>query len=504
MNLHNPFVLQIKGLSKSFPGVQALCEVDLEVRRGEIHALVGENGAGKSTLMMILAGIYQPDCGDILLDGHEVRIADARHAQRLGIATVFQEMSLCPNLSVAENIFAHRQPVRFWGFIDNKEMNRRAQELLEPFGVRIDPKALTGNLIIANQQLVEIAKALSLNARLLILDEPTSALSEEETQRLFAVLRRLKERGVTIIFITHRIAEIFQIADRATVLRDGHKVDTVEVKDLTVEKLISMMVGRELTHLYPPKAEKLGEVILRVEHLSRGQAFQDISFEVRRGEILGIAGLVGSGRTEVAHSLFGIDPVDSGEIFMLGQKVKIDSPQVAIRLGMGYVPEDRKSEGLFLKMSVSENVIAAGLSRFSRFGWMDCGLEACVTTDFVEKLNIRTTSIAQETIALSGGNQQKVLLAKWLALTPQVMIVDEPTRGVDVGAKAEIHALLRQIADHGAGIIMISSDLPEILGMSDRIIVMHEGRVCGRLDGRTATEEKVMACATGHATANDF
>ena len=502
------FALRMEGISKGFPGVQALSEVDFDMRPGEVHALLGENGAGTSTLIMILAGIYRPDAGRIFLEGREAVIENARHAQRLGIGTVFQEMSLCPNLTVAENIFAHRQPVRFWGFIDGKELARRTRELLQPFGVNIAPEALVGDLSVANQQLVEIAKALSLNARLLILDEPTSALSDEESRRLFEVMRRLKAGGVTMIFITHRIKEIFQVADRATVLRDGRKIGTVDVQDVTAEKLIAMMVGREITHLYPEKAKERGEVLFRVENFSRGQAahgvrYQDITFEVRRGEVLGIAGLVGAGRTEIARAIFGIDRRDRGDLFLDGRRIRIHSPQAAIRHGIGYMPEDRKSLGLFLPMTVSENVIAAGLSRFSRFGWMDRPLAARTATDFVERLRIRTPAISQPVIKLSGGNQQKVLLAKWLAVTPRVIIVDEPTRGVDVGAKAEIHALLRQIAGRGVGVIMISSDLPEILGMSDRIIVIHDGRICGRLNGPEATEEKVMACATGHAVLDE-
>jgi ABC-type sugar transport system ATPase subunit len=496
--------LRMEGISKSFPGVQALSEVDLEVRHGEIHALLGENGAGKSTLIMILAGIYRPDAGRIHLGDAEVEIAHALHAQQLGIGTVFQELSLCPNLTVAENVFAHRQPGRFAGFIHGGELRRRTDELLRPFGGHIAPDALVGDLSVANQQLVEIAKALSIQTRILVLDEPTSALSDEETRRLFDIMRRLKTSGVSMIFITHRIKEIFQIADRATVLRDGRKVETVNVEDVTAEKLISLMVGRELSHLYPEKAKERGETIFRVQDFARGRDFQDISFEVRRGEILGIAGLVGAGRTEIARAIFGIDRRDKGDIFLKGERIHIRSPQQAIRHGIGYMPEDRKTLGLFLQMSVSENVIAPVLRRFSRFGWMNSALVDSTTTDFVEKLRIRTPSISQQVINLSGGNQQKVLLAKWLAATPSVIIVDEPTRGVDVGAKAEIHALLRQIADRGVGVIMISSDLPEILGMSDRIIVIHDGRICGRLSGREATEEKVMACATGHAILNEM
>ncbi len=498
------FALRMEGISKHFPGVQALTGVDLDVRRGEIHALLGENGAGKSTLILILAGIYKPDAGRILLDGRPARGEDARHAQRLGIGTVFQELSLCPNLSVAENIFAHRQPVRRWGFIDGREMNRRAEELLRPFGINIPPDAVAGGLSVANQQLVEIAKALSLQARLLILDEPTSALSDEESRRLFDIMRRLKAAGVTMIFITHRLKEIFEIADRATVLRDGRKVATVETKHATADAIIRMMVGRALSQMYPDKAKETGETVFRVEGLSRRGAFQDIRFEARKGEILGIAGLVGAGRTEIARALFGIDRCDAGAIFLKGGRIRVRSPQDAIRQGVGYMSEDRKSQGLFLQMTLLDNVIAAGLSRFSRFGWMDRSAAATASADFVEKLRIRTPSVAQQVINLSGGNQQKVLLAKWLAVLPGVLIVDEPTRGVDVGAKAEIHALLRQIADKGVGVIMISSELPEILGMSDRIIVIHEGRIGGRLNGAEATEEKVMACATGHANIQEF
>lgn len=498
-------LLRMVGVSKSFPGVQALDNVDLEVRAGEILGLVGENGAGKSTLMKILSGVYEMDSGKLFLEGEEVTITDPHQAQGLGITIIYQEFNLMPNLTVAENVFIGREP-NTGGFVRWAELQRQTKELTDKLGIDLPPTAVVRSLSVAQQQMVEIAKALSIKARIIIMDEPTSALTEREVAHLFSIMRTLKAQGLGIIFISHRIEEVFEIADRITVLRDGRYVGTVNTKEAKIEQVIGMMVGRELSDLFQKSASSRdGKTVLQVEGISRTGTVRDphatvldnISFELHEGEILGLAGLVGAGRTELARAIFGADRRDSGRIYVDGKQVDIRSPREAISCGMGFVPEDRKEQALFLALAVRENISLPSLPRLVRYGFVRLNEERDLVGNFVQALRIRTPSLEQLILNLSGGNQQKVVIAKWLALAPKILIMDEPTRGIDVGAKAEVHALMNQLANQGVGIIMISSELPEILGMSDRILVMREGRVAGELSRKEATPEKVMALATG-------
>jgi ribose transport system ATP-binding protein len=487
-------VLSVRGASKSFPGVQALQGVDLDVVGGEVHAIVGENGAGKSTLMKILAGIYQPDAGSIALDGQPIDIDGPRRAMALGIAMIHQELNLAPNLSVAENIFLGRAPTR-GGLIDWRRLDRQARALLGRLGIDLEVRDIVEDLSVARQQMVEIAKALSLEARVIIMDEPTSALTERETATLFGIIGRLKAEGVAVVYISHRLDEIFRVADRVTVLRDGRLVGGAPIAETTPGQLIGLMVGRELTALFPKSAVEPGPPVLEVRHLSRAGVLHDISFAVRRGEILGLAGLVGAGRTELARALFGADALDGGEIMLDGRHVTIRGPRDAIRHGLGFVTEDRQLHGLVLGMSVRENATLASLPRLTHFGFLSFARERQVANEYVRQMDIRTPSIDQEVVNLSGGNQQKVVLAKWLATHPRVLILDEPTRGIDVGAKAEVHALMSRLAEAGVAILMISSELPEILGMSDRILVIRQGQVSGEFSRAEATQEKILASA---------
>ncbi|MGH9769722.1 MAG: sugar ABC transporter ATP-binding protein, partial [Blastocatellia bacterium] len=495
-------ILVMRGITKSFPGAQALAGVDFTVRRGEIHALVGENGAGKSTLMKILAGVVPKDGGEIIFDGREINPQNAAEAQALGVSLVHQELSLAPNLTVAENIFVRREPRRLgllgpFSLINWRELNARAKELLDQFELEIAPNAPVKDLSLAKRQIVEIAKALSVEAKLLILDEPTSSLETHEVELLFKLLRRLAAGGLGLVYITHRMDEIFRIAGHVTVLRDGRLVGTRERDETGADEIIRMMVGRELEKLYPPKADRTGEVVFELRDLTARGDFKDVNLTVRRGEILGLAGLIGSGRTEAMMAAIGHAPLDAGEVLIDGRAVRIDSPRDALRLGVVYSPEDRKYQGLFLSQSVRANIIAANLSACSGGGLMRRSIERSLSAGFTRDLAIKTPNLESAVGALSGGNQQKVLLAKWLATRPRVLIVDEPTRGVDVGSKSEIHHLLRRFTEQGGAVVMISSELPEILGMSDRIVVFHEGRVAGELSGDEANEEKVMRLATG-------
>ncbi|MDH7602057.1 MAG: sugar ABC transporter ATP-binding protein [Armatimonadota bacterium] len=491
-------VLEMRGITKTYPGVKALDGVDFEVLPGEVHALVGENGAGKSTLMKILAGADIKDSGRIIIDGKEVHIASPQEAMRLGISIIYQEFNLVPYMSAAENIFLGREPMTaIPGVVDFKRMYAEAERLISELGVRLDVRVPVNQLSVAQQQMVEIAKATSRNARIIAMDEPSATLTEHELENLFALIRRLKADGVSIIYISHRLDEIFRIADRVTVLRDGKLVATKPVAETSREELIRMMVGRELKDTIPKTEVQPGDVVLEVRGLTREGVIRDISFSVRRGEILGIAGLVGAGRTEVARAIFGADPIDSGEILLEGKPVTIRSPKDAIRLGIGLVTEDRKALGLILGMAVRENVTIANLDPLSRFGFISRRKEQEVANRYVEDLMIRTPSIEQAVQNLSGGTQQKVVLAKWLFTQSKVLIFDEPTRGIDVGAKTEIYQLMNRLAEQGVAIIMISSELPEILGMSDRILVMHEGEIAGELSREEATQEKIMFLATG-------
>jgi len=491
-------LLQMRGITKRYPGVTALDNVDFEVMPGEVHALVGENGAGKSTLMKILAGADVKDSGRILIGGEEVHITTPQEAMRLGISIIYQEFNLVPYMNAAENIFLGREPMsKVPGIVDFRRMYAEAERVISELGVRLDVRVPVNQLSVAQQQMVEIAKATSRSARIIAMDEPSATLTEHELENLFSLIRRLRADGVSIIYISHRLDEIFRIADRVTVLRDGKLIATKPVSETSREEIIRMMVGRELKDTIPKKEVAHGDVVLEVKGLNRSGVIHDISFAVRRGEILGIAGLVGAGRTEVARAIFGADPIDSGEILLEGKPVTIRSPKDAIRLGIGLMTEDRKALGLILGMAVRENVTLANLDPLSRLGFVSRRKEQEVTNRFVEDLMIKTPSIEQAVQNLSGGTQQKVVLAKWLFTQSKILIFDEPTRGIDVGAKTEIYQLMNRLAEQGVGIIMISSELPEILGMSDRILVMHDGRIVGELSREEATQEKIMFLATG-------
>jgi len=495
-------VLRMEGISKAFPGVQALQNVDFEADAGEVVALVGENGAGKSTLMKILSGVYRKDAGRIFLQGREVDIQSPHHAQQLGIATIYQEFNLTPNQSAAANIFITREPRlsglgRLFHFVDRRRMEQEAQQLLNRVGAQVPATVLIRDLSVAQQQMVEVAKALAVEARIIVMDEPTSALGEDEVETLFGIISALKAQGITIIFITHRLEEVFRIADRVVVLRDGQRVGSMTIGEATPDKVIQQMVGRELTALFQKEAAKIGEPLLEVRGLTRQGVVHDVSFTLRRGEILGFAGLVGAGRTETARLIFGADYKDAGEILVEGRPVRISSPVDAVAAGIGFVPENRATQGLILKLPVLENIVLPTLNQHARAGWVDQRNLRQTAQEYVNRLNVRTPHLRQKAMFLSGGNQQKVVVAKWLAAQPKVLIMDEPTRGIDVGAKAEVHALMSRLAQAGMGIIMISSELPEILGMSDRILVMAEGRVAAILDRAEASQEMIMAYASG-------
>lgn len=498
-------LLRMTGIHKRFPGVQALKGVAFETLPGEVHALVGENGAGKSTLMHILAGVYQPDAGEIRIDDKPVVFGNELSAQKHGVAIVFQERSLFEQLSVADNIFAARQPVRF-GRVCTGELYANTRRLLGQVGLeQVHPGTILSELSPAEQQMVEVAKALSLEARLIIFDEPTAALTETETRALFAVIRKLQNEAKGIIYISHRLEEIFEIAQRVTILKDGEGQGTLKTSEATENDLVRRMVGRELAgQQFLAAAGQARSPMLAVRNLAedpwkRGQriCLKGISFTAEAGEIVAFAGLAGAGRTEVALSIFGARKWDAGEIHLNGQAVRIGAPEEAINLGIGYLPEDRKEAGLFLEMSIADNLGAAHLKHFGNWWFQNRSL-ARVTEDYISKLRVSCRSIGQPVQTLSGGNQQKVILARWLLVQPRVLIVDEPTRGVDVGAKAEVHALLRQLAASGTAVIVISSDLPEVLALGDRILVMSEGRITGELSSDEATEEAILKLASQH------
>ncbi len=494
-------IIELVGIAKQFGAVQALRGVDLNLYPGEVHALVGENGAGKSTLVKILAGIHRADVGVIKIDGQAVELHNPAQARNAGIAVIHQEPTLFPDLNVAENVYMGRHPRDHFGRVDWKHMYQEVERLLASLDVRLNVYTPVQGLSVADQQLVEIAKALSLQSRVLIMDEPTAALSAHEVHELFTIARQLRERGVAILFVSHRLEEIFELAERVTVFRDGTRVATAPLSELTTEDIIRQMVGRELETLYPKSDVEPGEVILDVRHLTRSGVFEDISFQVRQGEILGFAGLVGAGRTEVARVIFGIDRADAGEIRIGGKPVQIHSPETAMKYRIAYVPEDRHQHGLIMDFSIARNMTLPILLRqTSLLGFVNQRRERVVAQDYSAQLQVRSAGIDQLVRALSGGNQQKVVLAKWLITNPFVLILDEPTRGIDVGSKAEVHRIISELARKGLAIILISSELPEVLAMADRVLVMHEGRVAAEFTHADVDQEKVMFAATGQVT----
>ena len=492
-------LVEMTDISKSFPGVHALDGCRFELRPGEVHALVGENGAGKSTMMKLLSGIYRRDGGTIRFKGREVDIASPRAAQDLGISIIHQELNLMGHLTVAQNIFIGREPRGALPFIlDEKTLNEKARQLFAELHIKLDPRARVSTLAVAQQQMVEIAKALSFNSDVLIMDEPTAALTDTEIDELFRIIRHMRERGAGIVHISHRLEELKQISDRVTVMRDGRYVDTVQTAEVSIESIISMMVGRTIFEATPELPEHPDpEVVLEVRHLNRGRAIRDVSFKLHRGEILGISGLVGAGRTEVVRAVFGADPRDSGEVVVHGKAALIRTPTDAVAHGIGYLSEDRKRYGLALPMDVETNIVLASLSSFAdRSGRINVGRTRVTALAHVKSLSIKTPGIGQRVRNLSGGNQQKVVIAKWLTADTEILIFDEPTRGIDVGAKSEIYRLLNELARQGKAIIMISSELPEILRMSHRVLVMCEGRITGELSAADVTQERIMALAT--------
>ncbi len=489
-------ILSIKNISKAFPGVKALDGVNLHLYEGKVMALLGENGAGKSTLMKIISGVYTLDSGELIYQGKSVAFKNPREAQLEGITIIHQELNLIKELSIAENIFLGREPVQIIGKIDWKKLYSDSEALMERLGLKRSPKTLVGELSIAEQQLVEIAKAISFNAKVIIMDEPTDALTEAETERLFKLIKDLRAENKAVVFISHRLEEIFEICDQLTILRDGKPVCEAEVSDFTKEMIIEKMVGRKLEEQYPyMEAKKNSDTVLTVNQLTNTHV-TDVSFDLKAGEVLGVSGLVGSGRTELAKTLYGLYPITSGEIHLLGRKVHFKSPQEALKMGLAYISEDRKSEGLVLGLSVAENMTLSCLDQFvGKMGNVSHSKEKSVVGDYIEKMSIKTPSQSQMIKLLSGGNQQKVAIAKGILNQPKVLILDEPTRGVDVGAKKEIYEIINQLKAEGMGIIVISSEMPELLGISDRIMVVHEGRNKGILSRQEASQERIMSVA---------
>jgi len=496
MGVENTLVME--GIRKTFPGVVALDGVRFDLQRGEVHVLLGENGAGKSTLIKLLGGALKKDTGRILLDGREIDIRGPHHAQELGIGIIYQELHLVPHLSVAENIFLGREPEIFPGIIDQQALYARAQDVLQSLHADIDSRTTVRELSVAQQQMVEIAKAVSLDVRILVMDEPTSALTESEIEQLFSMIRGLKTRGVSIVYISHRLEEIFQIGDRVTVLLDGKYVGTFGVGGLNRAQLVRLMVNREIQDHFPKVRAPRREEKLQVKQLTCVGKLNDVSFSLYGGEVLGVAGLLGSGRTELARAMFGLETIDRGTITINGAVQSGLTPRRAVKLGLGYLTEDRKTQGLILRLSVKENILLASLDRLARFGVLDPATESAAAERYVKDLRIKTPGIGQQVVYLSGGNQQKVVLSKWLCSEAQIFIFDEPTRGIDVAAKVEIYKLINGLTERGAAVMMISSELPEILGMSDRIMVMREGSVAAVLDAAEATQELVLHHALGN------
>lgn len=493
-------LLEMRGIGKSFPGVKALEGVNLSVRAGQVHALLGENGAGKSTLIKILSGAYSKDEGEIYWDGRPVTINSPQDAQALGISTIYQEFNLAPHLTVAENIFLGHLPQKGL-LVDWAYARKRAREILTSLGVSLSVDTLTADLSVAEQQLVEIAKALNRQTRILVMDEPSAVLGEKDLEKLFAVVRQLQANGIGIIYISHRLKEIFALADEVTVLKDGRYVETRRVDQVTMDDLVRLMIGRDLQDVYPKRKGPIGEVLLEVNHINRAGVLNDISFQLRAGEIVGFAGITGSGRTELARVIFGADPYTSGEMRLAGQPYHVHSPADAIRQGVALVTEDRKRQGLLLKLSVTINTTISGLKRLCRLNLIRLRDELSLVQNYIRQLSIKTPGPNFLVVNMSGGNQQKVVLARWLSIGTRLFILDEPTRGIDVGSKAEIYQIMADLADQGVAILMISSELPEVLGMSDRVLVMREGRIAKELSRAEASEEVVMSYAVGGTVA---
>jgi rhamnose transport system ATP-binding protein len=490
-------VLVLEHATKSFGAVHALEDGSIELYPGEVHGLVGENGAGKSTLVKILAGVHRPDTGRLLIDGTEAIFDNAKQSQHAGIAIIFQEPTLFPDLSVAENIFIGAQPLKAGHRIDHRGMRRQTAALFDRLGVRMDPDRPARGLSIADQQLVEIAKALTADARVIVMDEPTAALTISEVERLFTITRTLRDQGAAVCFVSHRLEEIFDLCQRVTVMRDGRHVWTKPIEELNTASIIRAMVGRDMDALFPKEEAERGGPVLQVERLTREGTFIDVSFDVHAGEIVALAGLVGAGRSEVARAIFGIDKADAGTVRVNGKQLRNGSPTAAMRAGVGLVPEDRRQQGLIMDLSIQGNVALASLGRVQKAGLIPFGAERRFATDWVTRLQLKYGKLTNPVWTLSGGNQQKVVLAKWLARRPTVLIVDEPTRGIDVGTKAEVHRLLSDLAGQGVAVLMISSELPEVLGMADRVIVLFEGRITGEFSREEANEDAIMRAATG-------
>jgi ribose transport system ATP-binding protein len=492
-------ILEVRQICKSFPGVRVLKSVNLSIWPGEVHAFMGENGAGKSTLMKILAGAYHPDSGEIILDGKTVQFRTPHEARLAGIGIIYQELTVAPNLTVSGNVFLGSELKRLGFMTDMAEMDRKTQEVLNRLGARFKATQRAAHLAVAEQQQVEIARALFYKSRVLVMDEPTAALSDRETDRLFEVVRQLRSEGMAIIYISHRMAEVYELADRLSVLRDGEYVGELKRSEFSADKVIEMMVGRRLEDFYKHAKHSAGRVVLEVKNMSDGDRVKNANFQLRQGEVLGLAGLVGAGRTELARLIFGADKRKSGEVYLDGKKLRINQPKDAIRAGIGYVPEDRKLQGVFLQMSSGENITMNILGRCATAGVLNFKKLTERANAEVKAMRVRTASLKQRAGGLSGGNQQKLLLARWLEINPRVLILDEPTRGVDVGAKAEIYALIQQLLEKGMAVLFISSELPEIVGVCDRVLVMREGEITGEVGGETGieiTQQNIMKFAT--------
>ncbi len=489
--------IEMKGINKAFGSNQVLKDAGFVLEDGEVHALMGENGAGKSTLMKILTGVYTRDAGTVIVDGKEVVYKSPQEAEKAGIVFIYQELNVLFDLTVEENLFMGKEITKGFGICDKKAMRKKAQEAMDKMGVKIPINAVMSDLSVGQQQMVEICKALMVDAKVLIMDEPTAALTQSETEGLFKLIKSLRKKGVSIVYISHRMEEIFELCDRITILRDGTYVGTEKIKDINMDDIVRMMIGREIGERFPARDAKIGKEMLRVEGLTKGKTFKDVNFSVKAGEVLGVSGLMGAGRTEIMHAIFGNLPFESGKIFIEGKEVTIKNAREAINAGIGFITEDRKTEGLLLEKSISENIALANLGKISDKSVVKKSKVDELVKKGIEEFHIKCFGPDHECNNLSGGNQQKVVFAKWVYTDPKILILDEPTRGVDIGAKKEIYSVINNLAAKGVAIILVSSELPEVLGMSDRIMVVHEGKITGIIDAKEADQEKVMTLATG-------